>query len=403
MRIWLTSLALAAVALAILLFRISQPPTFLYDEPQYVSAARALLASSPNPNPEAPPLGKVLIALGISIFGDNALGWRFMGALFGALTVAAIFLWTHILVEDYALALSAALLTLLNNFLFAMSRVAMVDIFLVGFSLFGLLAFTAALKLPASSTRARRMVLLTGGAMFGFACACKWNGVDTLAVVAGLSLLLLVAGRSRNSQVIFYRRQLREIGWPWLVAGLLVVPLVAYCLSYLPLCLTLHVPLSARNLIVMNWYIWAWHRAVGGNPALFVSWYRWPLQVEPQRALSYLVGNWFVMWGGLAAVLFCLRRFLRSLPETLVVLLYAANFLQWAVTPQTFMYYYYYFPAATFLGVAVAVALSRLPARVFGVRLSALCILASLYIFLFCYGQMAHLQAPFDSLLGHWI
>lgn len=401
MKIWLTSIVLACAALALFLFRIQEPATFYFDEPQYVLSARGLLSSGPNPNPEAPPMGKLLVAVGVKMFGDNPLGWRIMSAVFGTLTLLGIFLWTHILLDDYALALTAALLTLLNNFLFAMSRIAMMDIFLVAFSILGMLAFTAALKLPGSAAM-RRSVLLMAGIMFGFACACKWNGVDTLGIVVAVAALLWLARRSRNAEVIRCRQNLGEIGLLWLVFGLLIAPAIAYCASYWPLCLSLHIPFSVRNLITMNWFIWAWHRAVAGNPALLLPWYRWPLQVEPQRALSYLVGNWFVMWGGLAAVIFCARRLLVSLPETLVVLLYAGNLLQWAVTPQTFTYYYYYFPAAIFLGVALAVALSRLPERVYGVRISALVVLASLYIFLFCYGQMAHLQTPFDSLLGHW-
>jgi hypothetical protein len=77
------------------------------------------------------------------------------------------------------------------------------------------------------------------------------------------------------------------------------------------------------------------------------------------------------MWLGLIAVLVCARRFGRSLPETLIVALYAGNLLQWAITPQSCLhyYYYYYFPAATFLGVAIPVALRQFPERVWGIRL----------------------------------
>src|SRR5579864_6390913 len=190
MKIWLTLIVLAGAALGIFLFRIQEPSTFYFDEPQYVLSARALLNSAPNVNPEAPPMGKLLVALGIKTFGDNPLGWRFMSALFGALTLLGIFAWTHILLGDYALALTAALLTFLDNFLFAMSRIAMMDIFLVAFSVLGVLAFTAALKLPAPSAALRRSVLLIAGIMFGFACACKWNGVDTLGIVIALAALL---------------------------------------------------------------------------------------------------------------------------------------------------------------------------------------------------------------------
>jgi len=48
-----------------------------------------------------------------------------------------------------------------------------------------------------------------------------------------------------------------------------------------------------------------------------------------------------ITWAGLLALVLCLRRFWEaiSLPEGLVLLLFAANFLQWTVTPQSGLYY----------------------------------------------------------------
>src|SRR5205807_8129094 len=64
-------------------------------EVHYVPAARQMLEPAmlqPMLNPMHPPLGKQLIALSIRTFGDSALGWRYPGALFGALAVVAIYL-----------------------------------------------------------------------------------------------------------------------------------------------------------------------------------------------------------------------------------------------------------------------------------------------------------------------
>jgi dolichyl-phosphate-mannose--protein O-mannosyl transferase len=107
------------------------------------------------------------------------------------------------------------------------------------------------------------------------------------------------------------------------------------------------------------------------------------------------------MWSGVAALAFCLKR-IGSLPETLVVLLYAANLLQWVATPQKHLYYYYYFPCAVFLTAAIPIALSRLPRRIFGIELSMVCVVAAAVAFLYCFQRMAHLDAPFDCALGCW-
>ncbi len=403
MRTTVTAMLLCLMSFALFFRDIGNPPNFLLDESQYVGSANALLAHSPNPNPEAPPLGKLIVAAGIKLFGDNPLGWRIMSVVFGALTVAGLFLWVKLLVEDYSIALIAAILALLDNFMFVLARAALMDIFLVGFVIFGLLAFTAALKLDYMSDAGRRAFLLMGGVFFGFACACKWNGVDTLGIVVITSIgLLWLSRRSCNPELASYAEHLRQAGTPWVALSLLFVPVLAYSITFIPLLHSLNLPFNFRELVSMNIFIWKFHRAVVGNVFLVTRWYTWPLHVDPLRSLSYLVGNWYIMWVGLLALLFCARGFGRSLPETLLVLLYAANFLQWAVTPQSCLFYYYYFPSAVFLGVAIALALRQLPEHVFGVRVATLTVLPALVIFAYCYPRMAHLPQPFDCALGCW-
>jgi len=403
MRITVTALLLCLMSFALFFRDVGNPPDFLLDESQYVGSANALVAHSPNPNPEAPPLGKLIVAAGIKLFGDNPLGWRIMSVVFGALTVAGLFLWVQLLVEDYSIALIAAILALLDNFIFVLARAALMDIFLVGFVIFGLLAFTAALKLDNISDAGRLAFFLMGGVFLGFACACKWNGVDTLGIVVVTSIgLLWLSRRSCNPELASYAKHLRQAGTSWAALSLLFVPVLAYSITFIPLLHSLNRPFSFHELVSMNIFIWKFHRAVVGNVFLVGRWYTWPLQVDPLRSLSYLVGNWYIMWVGLLALLFCARRFGRSLPETLIVLLYAANFLQWAITPQSCLFYYYYFPSAVFLGVAIALALRQLPEHVFGVRVATLSVLPALVVFAYCYPRMAHLPQPFDCAFGCW-
>jgi dolichyl-phosphate-mannose-protein mannosyltransferase len=402
-RTWLTGLALAVVSLTVFLFGINNPQDPFYDEFQYVNAARAFLAGTANTNPEAPPLGKLLIALGIKAFGDNAYGWRSLEALCGALTLVGVFFWVNLLLRDETLALIAAVLTFLNNFLYVMSRVAMMDISLVMFLIWGLVAFTAALEVDSFSLIQRRIVLAISGTMFGLACACKWNGIDTLGIVVIVSAVLMwQARRLPDGPIRRYGANLRQVGLTTIFLCLLAIPVVAYALTYWPLCHGLHRPFGIRELVSMNVYIWRFHRAVPGNPAIASPWYSWIFQVAPQRCLSYLVGNWIVMWGGLLALAFCFSRVSNRMPEMFVVALYFGNLLQWAVTPQHYLYYYYYFPCAMFLTVAIPIALYRVSNRVLRRRLALICIAAAGCAFLFCFPHMAHLEAPFDCALGCW-
>jgi len=393
-RVALTGLGIGALALAFFLAGIGKPALLIFDESLYVNGARSLLSGTQDLNPEHPPLAKFFIAAAMKVAGDTPFGWRLAGAIFGALTLVAIFFWTYLLLGDYALALTAAGLTLFNNFLFVMSRVAMLDVFYFAFVMWGVLAFTASVTLDLSILK-RRLLLFATGLMFGLGSACKWNAVVTLGAVALVAAILYV----RN------RHGLRQVGAPTLTLALVVLPLAAYSLAYWPLCYRFHRPFTVGELVSMNAFIWRYHVNCPGNPALDVRWYRWFFRASPERGLSYLMGNFVVVWGGLIALLVCAWKFCKSfvLPEGLVTLFYALNLLQWVVIPQKRLVYYYYFPPAMFLGVALAIVLyrTRTP-RPFGIRLSLLLLVAAAVFFLYCYPRMTALEAPYDCMFGCW-
>jgi dolichyl-phosphate-mannose-protein mannosyltransferase len=394
-RVASTGLVLGILSLSFFLAGISRQSYLVFDEYFYVSGARSFLSGTHDLNPEHPPLAKLLIAGGIKVAGDNPLGWRLAGTICGSLTLVAIFFWTYLLLDNYALALTAACLTLFNNFLFVMSRVAMLDVFYFAFVMWGVLAFTAALLLHMSMPR-RRALVLAAGVLFGLGGACKWNAVVTLAAVALVAVVLYV----RNTHYV------RQVGAPTLIFSLVFVPIATYVLAYWPLCHRFHQPFTVAQLVSMNAFIWRYHVNCPGNPVLDSRWYSWLFRSTPERGLSYLMGNFVVVWGGLLALLICAWRFCRSLAlaEGLVILFYALNLVQWILIPQQRTVYYYYYPPAMFLGVAIAIALSRAQRqRIFGVRLTLVILLAASVFFMYCYPHMTALEAPYDCMFGCWI
>ena len=407
-----TALLFGLFSLALLFAGLGRPRHLNFDEGYFVPEARALIQGIPNPDPQAPPLakpplGRLIMAVGMKAAGDNSFGWRIAGGVCGALTVAAVYLWAFLLLQDSNLAFLAAGLALLNNFLFVMSRIATVDVFLMVFLMWSLVAYTAALVLPLA-VGWRRFLLCSAGVLVGLAGACKWNAIDTLAVFVLVALALLVFSRSKagasNPSLSGHARHVAQIGIPFLLIALVAAPIVAYSLVFWPLCRLSHIPFSLHELASINIFMWHFNRTTVTNPFLISPWYSWPLNLKPQRSLSYLVGNPVVTWAGLLALVLCLRRFWKelALPEALILLLFAANFLQWAVTPQSGLYYYYYYPCVMVLGMAIAVALRSLPARVFRVRLSLVFLLSAAIVFVRCYPQMAHLDAPWDCIFGCW-
>jgi dolichyl-phosphate-mannose-protein mannosyltransferase len=411
-RPWAVAMILGVASLSFLLAGIGRPAFMYYDEGVYVPEARAFVqgqldADTKMHNLARPPFGKMLMAIGMKVAGDTPFGWRVASAVCGALTLAAVYLWTLLLLRDPGAAFFAACLTLLNNFLFVMSRVGMMDAFLVFFLMWSLVAYTAAIGLDLGARR-RRILLICSGVLMGLAGACKWNAIDTLAVLILVSIALLLMARpslaGSYASLASYARSIQQIGVPTLLLGLVAAPVISYSLTYWPLCRLLHQPFNFTELAAIHRYMWYLSTHWETNKAITSAWYTWPLKTSPQRALSYLVANPVVAWGGLAAIIFCVKRFWKALdlPEGLVVLLFAANFLQWAVTPEKGLLYYYYYPAVTVLGVAIAVALRSLPRTIFRVRLSLILVVAAAAVFLWCYPRMMNLEAPWDCALGCW-
>lgn len=415
-KVAVTAMLIAVLALLLFGFRINRPPNEFWDEILYIRIARSLVHGSLGPMPQQvtaetfgrqhPPLGSYLIAAGIKVAGDRPVGWRLASLICGTLTAVALFLWTYVLLRDYALSVTATTLTLLNGFLYVMTRIAMLDVFLFAFVIWAVLAFTVSIVLE-MPLRMRRTLMAASGILFGLAVACKWNAVDSLFATLVIAIGLLLAGRFLQKQTVRLRpslENLRAIGVPTVVMSLAVLPIVVYSLTFWPLFRAMHEPFSAPALLKMHGLMMHLTKAATGVPTQYVPWYLWPFRSSPTRALSYLLGNPVVMWGGFFAMLFCASRLWKriELPEVMLSSLYFANLLQWAVTPIRVPNYYYYYPAAMFLGTAIAVTLSKVPRRVFGVRLNILFIVAAAIVFIYCYQRMAYLEPPWDCMLGCW-
>ncbi len=88
-RAWLT--ALGVLGALLVLFRLTAPQV-LPDEVVYLDAGESLVAGGGDPNPEHPPLAKLLFGLAGRLVGDPLLGGRLVGAL-AAATIAALLFW----------------------------------------------------------------------------------------------------------------------------------------------------------------------------------------------------------------------------------------------------------------------------------------------------------------------
>ncbi|MFC1992407.1 phospholipid carrier-dependent glycosyltransferase [Chloroflexota bacterium] len=114
---------------------INQPDTLVFDEQHYIEDARSIIEGNDTLRPEHPPLGKVFIASGILLFGDNPLGWRFFSILFGTICIVLFYLICRKLDMPKGASLIATFLLSLDNLSFVQSSVAMLDVYSFAFML----------------------------------------------------------------------------------------------------------------------------------------------------------------------------------------------------------------------------------------------------------------------------
>lgn len=160
---WIIAAVLTVAAGLLRFWNLAHPQELIFDETYYVKDAyslwhfgyerswsddadEAFAAGQAQPGEDAayvvhPPAGKWLIATGMALFGfDNAFGWRFAAAAAGTLAVLLTFVLAAKLFRSLFLASVAGILLTVEGHHIVMSRVGLLDIFLM---LFVLAAFCA--------------------------------------------------------------------------------------------------------------------------------------------------------------------------------------------------------------------------------------------------------------------
>ena len=134
-----------------------------------------------------PPLGKLIISLGIMMFGMVPFGWRFMGTLFGVLMVPILYIFLKNLFGKTPVALCGTALFTFDFMHLVQTRIATIDTYGVFFILVSYYFMYRWLAVPAGKKlRHYILPLFLSGLFWGIGCASKWT-----VVYAGVGLALL--------------------------------------------------------------------------------------------------------------------------------------------------------------------------------------------------------------------
>ncbi|MBT2498772.1 phospholipid carrier-dependent glycosyltransferase [Agromyces sp. ISL-38] len=320
---WGGPVLVTLIAAVLRFWNLGHPQAIVFDETYYVKDAWTLLQNGYESSwPEGsdadfangdtsifsddptyvvhPPLGKWMISLGMAAFGaGDAFWWRATTALAGTIAVFLLAVVARRLFSSTVLAVIAGLLFAVDGNAIVMSRVALLDNWLMLFTLLGfwfvLLDRAQARRLLESRLdRAResgadpaygpalwaRPWLLAAALALGAACAVKWSGVYFVAAF-GVYLVVVDALARRRAGVPF-----------WLTAAVLKQAPITFVIL-VPVAAAVYLASWTGWLVTDGGYYRHWAEEAGHAATGLFSWV--PLTLQSlwhyhEAAYGYHVG-----------------------------------------------------------------------------------------------------------------
>ena len=391
-------------------------PTFLtgtvFDESVFARTAYEYLHGIRSYEDTHPPLGKLMISIGIALFGMNPFGWRFAGTVSGILLLAVIWKFSCRLFKNPWTSVGILALFSLDFLHFTESRLGQVDSFLVLF-MTGMYYFMfryyevmetggpgactdreakddEAGKEPIAGEETGWRYLAGSGLCMGAAISCKWSGFYGAAGLALIWVLVMARGLRRKRITWQYAR--RTCGVCCLF--FLLIPAAIYLASYLPY-VVLDKDMGFWERVLRNQVnMYLYHSHVGGFHDYGSRWYQWPLIIRPvvlfvsrfsdMTELVVFMGNPAFWWTGIAAFFLCLLRAMERKEGQVWFLLtaYLAPMLPWILISR-YSFLYHYYPSLPFLALMIGFLADRGGKR--GQVCLAACVAASGILFVLFY------------------
>lgn len=423
----LTNAVVAILAFATRFIGLGQATsgnTPVFDEKHYVPQAWDMVVTATDPitggiesNPGFglvvhPPLAKQLIAIGEMIFGYTPLGWRFMTALFGALTVLLIMALARQLSGSRIVGVLAGIIAICDGVLLVASRFGMLDIFQVLFIVAAAYCLVRDHKAMAAriadwhregrNAAQPRFVFgwrwwrFTMGVCLGCALSVKWSGLYYMAFFGVLCVALDLMLRRKYQRKALVNT-LSFDAFP-AFASLVLLPIAVYVwswrawfasetgvyrhaasdgtiaddspLHWLPealagwihyhqTVLSFHASLTTSSGHNHPWESKPWSWLVASRPVLYLSASDTPCGDTQCRTAIYLFGTPAIWWLTVPLLLWATWRFIihRERLFSIPIVGFLAGFIPWMLAYDRQMYFFYAIALVPFTIVILAWAL----------------------------------------------
>ncbi len=311
-----------------------------------------------------PHLGKILISLGIRIFGMTPFGWRFMSVVFGILIIAVMYIFAKKLFHSTFIATATAALLTFDCMHYTLSRIATIDIFAAFFILLMYYFMYEYFQKDISyrNSKASRkdlaipksvlLPLALSGVTMAFGISTKWTGVYA---GAGLGILFIWYTLTH-----FPSRQIKKLFF-FCCTFFILIPLVVYTLSFIPVVGYTEYKGLIDKAIQGSISMFNYHSKLVAEHYYSSPFYEWPIIWMPLLDANDMVnatdvsavncmGNPAIWWAGIPCSIFLFYKwiFKKDKKAGFLCISYAAQYVPWmSVSRITFIYHY--FPAILFV------------------------------------------------------
>ncbi len=306
-----------------------------------------------------PPLGKLIISIGIALFGMTPFGWRFSGTLIGVLMLPVMYALLKRMFASTRVCACATAIFAFDFMHFTQTRIATIDSYSVFFILLMYLFMYMYI------TNGKRRYLALSGLFFGIGAACKWT---CFYAGAGLAVIWLIHW-IHNFEIKAFLKNCA-----FCVVFFVLVPAMIYYMSYYPYGKALgldgvgmYFSSDYANMVLDNQsFMFSYHSGVHSEHPYSSRWWQWVIDDRPILYYLKYFGdgtrssfgaflNPVLCWAGLIAVSLCavfaVRR--RDKLSQFIVIGYLAQLLPWVFITRT-TFEYHYFPSSVFLVLALA-------------------------------------------------
>ena len=339
----------------------------VFDEIYYVSSAKQYIDGVSPYVYVHPPLGMLIIAIGLLLLGVTPFAWRLIPNLFGILLVPIVYIFANKIFKDRRLATIATILIMVEFMHYTISRLAFLDSILTLFIVldYYFLYRYVSKRLNGGGFKQSIKYLYLSALFLGFGIATKLNATFSApAIFIWVFYCEVIASKFTVKQIITKGLYLLLI--------FTLIPLSVYILSYIPYYNNMH----ANNIFsfIIDRYQHMYAYQVNGlknaTHPYASKWWSWPLLITPM-SISYwqeaipsprglmsasivLIGNPAIYWASIPAVLILIYKWIAK-PNHIIAFILVAIFAQYL--PYAFFtrisFIYYFYPVTPFIILAI--------------------------------------------------